>query len=584
MKRLVLYAHFDDSDKIQDYVVHALNSMHKVSDAVIFISTSNPTDTELDKIAPYIKKSILTENVGYDFFMWKQGLHQVDYKEYDEIILSNSSVYGPLWDISTVLNTMNNVSCDFWGITESYELEWHLQSYFIAFRKGAHNSLAFKNFWDSVLPYSNKSQVIRSYEIGLSQWLIGNGLKASVYCSWKQLAKFLLSFNRAISNKPVNPSITHPVEIIKLGVPFLKLEVIRDNPSNCNVNQIISLLHDVDYSVDYLMLNAPKRSPRIKAESKETCPLCGHSGAVMQSKVTDCLEVNSGTRWTIRRCLSRKCGSAWLDPAPLEPEIYQSYYTHEAATREYSYYPTQYSLASKILLNVFRKALKLTGIHKKRTKYWLHDLERGSGRLLEIGCGDGSRLLALQASGWEVEGQEVDPKAVQHCLAKGLQVHEGPLDSISLQENTFDVILLSHVLEHIHRPKEFLDKCRSLLKSGGRLLITTPNVDSLGHKIYRRCWRPLEVPWHIIIYTPKSISNILQEVGFIQVSVRTIALNFELISMHSRDIKYLGWTTDVNSMPRVNNELVPVMMQFVAMMVHLVSPHSGEECFAIAVK
>lgn len=586
VKRLVFYAHYDDSDTIQNYVVHALHSLNNISDTIIFISTSRLSDSELDKIAPYIAKSILLDNVGFDFFMWKQGLLQINYSEYDDIILTNSSIYGPLWDISSVFDKMDKVPCDFWGLTDNYELEWHLQSYFIVFKRNTHSSQAFRNFWDSVLPYSNKNQVIRSYEIGLSQWLIGNGLEASVYCSWKQLAKFLLSLNYAKYNKPINPSVAHAVEIIKLGVPFLKLEVIRDNPFNTDVNQIISLLHDANYPVDYLMFNAPKRSPRIISESKETCPLCGNTGKLLHTKVTDCFEFNSKTRWPIRRCLSIKCGSVWLDPAPLESEIYkayQNYYTHEGVTSEYCYYPTQYSLTSKLLLNVFRKALKLTGIHKKRSKYWLHDIKSGNGRLLEIGCGDGSRLIALQSIGWVVEGQEVDPKAVQNCLAKGLHVHEEPLDSISLQENTFDVILLSHVLEHIHRPKEFLDKCRALLKPGGRLVISTPNVNSLGHKIYKHRWRPLEVPRHIIIYTPEAISDLLQKVGFNRYSVRTVALNFELISMHSRDIKHLGWT-DVNSMPRVNNELVPVMMQFVAMMVHLVSPHSGEECFAIAVK
>lgn len=584
MKRLVLYAHYDEFDKIEDYVVHALRSLHDISDTIIFISTSPLPDSELAKITPYISTSLLIDNVGFDFFMWKLGLSQVKPTEYDEIVLSNSSVYGPLWDISAVFNKMAPVPCDFWGITENYELEWHLQSYFIVFRREALRSQAFERFWDSVLPYSNKNQVIRSYEIGLSQWLIGHGLKASAFCSWKKVARLLISLKQAKHNKPINPSVAHAGEIISLGVPFLKLEVVRDNPFNADINQIVSFLKNAGYPVENLSFNAPKRSRGIKSEPKGTCPLCGLAGEIQHTKVTDCFEFNSSTRWPVRRCTSSACGCVWLDPCPLENEIYkayQNYYTHEGVLDACNYHLAQLSSSSKLTLQLFRKALKLTGIHKKRRKYWLHHLERGNGRLLEIGCGDGSRLAALRELGWRVEGQEIDPKAVQHCLTKGLQVHEGSLESLTIEEGSFDIILMSHVLEHVHRPKEFLKICFRLLKPGGRLVLSTPNANSLGHKIYRHYWRPLEAPRHIIVYTPRAISNLLQESGFTRFSVNTIPLNFELISMHSRDIRFLGWT-DANSMPRVGNEPIPVAMQFLAMLLHPLLPERGEECFAIA--
>jgi SAM-dependent methyltransferase len=585
LKRLVIYAHFDESNKIKHYVLYALNALFKVSDTIIFISTSQLDNSELDKIASLVTKSILTENIGLDFFMWKQGLCQIDYNKFDEIVITNSSVYGPLLDISTVFEKMKHVCCDFWGLTENFDLEWHLQSYFIVFRNNVLRSQAFSDFWESVLPYSNKNQVIRSYEVGLSQWLIGNGFKYHVYFSWRQIVRYLYSLSHRKYRKLKNPSVAYAFELICLGFPFLKLEVLRENPYKIDTSKIISLLRESSYPLENLQLNAPKRTP-LKSTPQGLCPLCKKPGKLAHEKVTDCFEFNSSTRWPIRRCISGKCGVTWLDPSPLESEIYRAYlnyYTHAGATDECIYYPPQYGSVSRFMLSGFRKALKLTGIHKKRSMFWLHDLERGNGRLLEIGCGNGSRLVDLQSLGWCVEGQEIDPKAVQNGRAKGLHIHEGTLDTVNIQENTFDVVLLSHVLEHIHRPKEFLTKCRNLLKPGGRLVISTPNVNSFGHKIYRRYWRPLEVPRHIIIYTPRAIENILREIGFSDLSVRTVAINFELISMHSRDIKNLGWT-DANSLPRVGNELIPVMMQFIAMMVHKVFPRSGEECFAIAEK
>ena len=75
----------------------------------------------------------------------------------------------------------------------------------------------------------------------------------------------------------------------------------------------------------------------------------------------------------------------------------------------------------------------------------------------------------------------------------------------------FDAVTMSHVIEHVPDPVAFLDKCRRVLRPGGRLVLSTPNVRSLGHKRFRQSWRGLEPPARYSKYTVRSAARIQKE-------------------------------------------------------------------------
>ena len=103
------------------------------------------------------------------------------------------------------------------------------------------------------------------------------------------------------------------------------------------------------------------------------------------------------------------------------------------------------------------------------------------GRLLDVGCGNGQRLSQLQTLGWDVEGQEIDPKAVMNAQRNyGIKIHLGNLHDIAFSSSTFDAIIMGHVIEHLIDPLAILTECHRILKPGGILVITTPNVESFG--------------------------------------------------------------------------------------------------------
>jgi 2-polyprenyl-3-methyl-5-hydroxy-6-metoxy-1,4-benzoquinol methylase len=139
------------------------------------------------------------------------------------------------------------------------------------------------------------------------------------------------------------------------------------------------------------------------------------------------------------------------------------------------------------------------------------------GTLLDIGCGNGTFLELARGCGWRVVGVEPDALAVQQAKARGLDVLHGSLDQLDGHQEVFDQITLSHVIEHLHDPRQVLTRCLELLKPGGRLWIETPNGLSIGHQTFGAAWRGLETPRHLILFTWGNLTQALQDLGFTRV-------------------------------------------------------------------
>jgi len=138
-----------------------------------------------------------------------------------------------------------------------------------------------------------------------------------------------------------------------------------------------------------------------------------------------------------------------------------------------------------------------------------------AGRLLEVGCGSGKRLARMKALGWNVMGQEIDPAAAHYVQKKwSIDVHLGSLETMSLPEEKYDVIIMSHVIEHVHDPVGLLSTCRNLLKNNGLLAMLTPNAESYGHHKFGKAWRGLEPPRHLHLFTCETLVQVSQDAGF----------------------------------------------------------------------
>jgi SAM-dependent methyltransferase len=153
------------------------------------------------------------------------------------------------------------------------------------------------------------------------------------------------------------------------------------------------------------------------------------------------------------------------------------------------------------------------------TVSWLDGSERG--RLIDVGCGNGEFLARMQELGWDVVGVEPDPRAAGIGREKyGLKIYSEILGTADFPPESLDVATLIHVIEHLTDPVSTLKAAKSLLKKGGRLVIHTPNVFSLGHRWFRQDWRGLEPPRHIFLFSPEALRKVAEMAGFEVVDFR----------------------------------------------------------------
>jgi SAM-dependent methyltransferase len=136
------------------------------------------------------------------------------------------------------------------------------------------------------------------------------------------------------------------------------------------------------------------------------------------------------------------------------------------------------------------------------------------GNLLEVGCGDGGSLEIARQFGWNTVGVDFDSKAVDNARSKGLDVHHGQLQNLHLADNSFDMILMNHVIEHVHDPLGLLRECYRILRRGGRFAMLTPNSESWGCSYFRGDWRGLEPPRHIHIFNCQTLRELGRKAGF----------------------------------------------------------------------
>jgi len=131
------------------------------------------------------------------------------------------------------------------------------------------------------------------------------------------------------------------------------------------------------------------------------------------------------------------------------------------------------------------------------------------GRILDIGCGNGTELYKLKAMGWDTYGVEMDGQASERARSKGISVYTGDLFGAAYPDHFFHVVRMSFVLEHLPNPRETLQEIRRILVSKGRIYISIQNARSLHYWLFGQRWFSLDVPRHLFTFTPKTIKRLL---------------------------------------------------------------------------
>ena len=134
--------------------------------------------------------------------------------------------------------------------------------------------------------------------------------------------------------------------------------------------------------------------------------------------------------------------------------------------------------------------------------------------ILDVGCGAGDWLVLFSAMGFDAQGIDLNPRVVEVAAGRGLNVECRRFEELVADGKTFDIVVLSQVLEHLLEPKKVLKKIQKVLQPGGKLLISVPNFDSKWRMFFKKHWINWYMPFHVFHFAKKSLLKILVDSGF----------------------------------------------------------------------
>ncbi|QOW21681.1 rhamnan synthesis F family protein [Novilysobacter avium] len=210
VRRVCLFAAYDADGVVDDYVLAYLRELARHAD-IYYLADSEMPPEELDKLTPHVKQAWAERHGEYDFGSYSRLAKKLGWDllaEYDELLLVNDSCYL-LRSLDEVFERMDARACDWWGLQATkglastrknpanqfrqpipvetvrgalldqyerdYHYDFHVASYFVAYRRPVTSDPEFRNLIDSVVAQDNKRNIILKYEVGLTRHLIARG-------------------------------------------------------------------------------------------------------------------------------------------------------------------------------------------------------------------------------------------------------------------------------------------------------------------------------------------------------------------------------------------------------------------------
>jgi lipopolysaccharide biosynthesis protein len=260
--KVAIVAHFHRRGAVHEHVARYLASLAEAGLSVVLVSNSGRLTAEAKAtLRPLCAAVLIRRNIGYDFGAWREAIEHFGLPRPDTemLVLANDSVYGPLQPLRETLDRIRLEEAPVWGLTESWQTGYHLQSYFLAFGPRALQSEAWAQFWKRVRPAPSKHWVIRQYEVGLTQAMIRGGFDCKAVWPYDSLigdldpALFVQSEeddreredpliearmkhaniirSASVRRVPLNPTSDLWRQLLRNKYPFIKRELLRDNPT-----------------------------------------------------------------------------------------------------------------------------------------------------------------------------------------------------------------------------------------------------------------------------------------------------------------------------------------------------------------
>lgn len=244
----------------------------------------------------------------------------------------------------------------------------------------------------------------------------------------------------------------------------------------------------------------------MKKKIKKERPVCNLCGKNKTTKIWDKVRTwEYEEDFQIVQCIY--CGLIFLSPRPVRGHISW-------------YYPAETYWGDDV--TSITKDSQFESKRRDNYGYLYETIGRvKKGSILDIGAGTGMFLSYFKDLGWEVSGVEFSGDACSYAKRVfNIPLKVGDFLDFKFPKEKYDIVTLNNSLEHLYDPKRTLEEIKKIMKKDGVLLITVPNIKSLGARIFGPKWYALSPPRHLYHFSPTTINSMMSGAGFDVVRIK----------------------------------------------------------------
>lgn len=266
INRLVIYFFYDADGIVDRYVPYMLEDINKNCSELFVVCNGKLTPEGRKTFLELTPHLLVRENVGFDVWAYKEALEHYGWEklaEFDEVVLMNYTIFGPLYPFSEMFEKMNQRDVDFWGITKHHKVDFdcfntckykyipeHVQSNFLVIRKSLITSLEYQTMWDNMPMIHSYAESVGFYEAIFTKEFEDKGFRWEVFIDTSDLEEYtryplMMMADELIANRRC------PIIKVK-SFSQNYYDFLGDTIGNSTVEVFNYIKNNLDYDTDFI--------------------------------------------------------------------------------------------------------------------------------------------------------------------------------------------------------------------------------------------------------------------------------------------------------------------------------------------
>ncbi|QUB95274.1 rhamnan synthesis F family protein [Leptotrichia sp. oral taxon 218] len=274
IKRVIIFLFYDKDGIVDNYIPTLFDGLQGFYDKLCFVANGKLQEEGRKKVEKYVTDFIVRENKGFDVWGYKEGLEFYGWEElenYDEIILMNYTIFGPIYPFSEMFEKMNKKDLDFWGITKHHKVDEdifetckygyipeHIQSSFLVIRNSLLKTKDYQDMWENMPMINSYAESVGLYEVIFTKEFNEKGYKSAVYIDTTDLEGYTRYPLMMMSDELI---INRRCPIIKLkSFSQRYYDILNDTIGKCTLSSYEFIKEKTEYDENLIWENILRTS------------------------------------------------------------------------------------------------------------------------------------------------------------------------------------------------------------------------------------------------------------------------------------------------------------------------------------